>query len=124
MKLNVEETLKAYESALATQSWDAAAGFFHENATVIFTEGTYRGKSQVGAAIRKTFSLIKDENFVITNLHWNLKSEEFSCCTFEYEWSGTINKNRFTTQGRGTLAWIYEDSRWQIINEHFGLMPR
>lgn len=124
MKLSVEETLKAYESALATQSWDAAAEFFHENATVIFTEGTYRGKAQVGAAIHKTFSLIKDEKFEIANLHWNLKTEQFASCTFEYEWSGTINKNRFTNLGRGTLVWINEDGRWQIINEHFGLKPR
>lgn len=124
MKTGVEETLNEYIAALATQSWDAADGFFHQNTTVIFAEGTYRGKGQVGIAIRKTFSMIKDENFVITNLHWNMKTEQFATCTFDYEWSGTLNNRRFTTPGRGTLVWIFDNGRWQIINEHFGPMPR
>ncbi|NCB39309.1 MAG: nuclear transport factor 2 family protein [Erysipelotrichia bacterium] len=124
MKLTVEETLREYESALATQSWDAAEEFFHDNATVVFVEGTYFGKKQVGLAIHKTFSMIKDENFVISGLHWTMKRDNFASCTFQFEWSGTINRKRFTNLGRGTLVWIHEDGRWQIVNEHFGSMPK
>jgi hypothetical protein len=120
---NVETVMAAYVQALATQSWDAAEEFFHDNATVIFAEGTYYGKEQVGAAIHKTFSLIRDENFAVSELRWTIKSERFASCTFIYEWSGTINGKRFTSPGRGTILWVH-DSGWRIINEHFGPLPR
>lgn len=121
---NVEEMLKKYEQALATQSWDAAEEFFHPNTTVIFAEGTYYGKEQVGSAIHKTFSLIRDENFVLSELRWTIKTSSFATCTFLYEWSGTINGKRFTNPGRGTIAWIFANDCWQIINEHLGPLPR
>lgn len=124
MTTNVETTLSDYIAALDTQSWEAADGFFHENATVIFAEGTYRGKAQIATAIRKTFSMIRDEDFVISNLNWNIRQEQFATCTFDFEWSGTLNNKRFTNPGRGTVAWLNESGRWQIINEHFGPMPR
>ncbi len=124
MTSSIEKIFDDYIQALATQSWEAAETFFHEEATVIFAEGTYCGKRQIAMAIGKTFSIIRDEHFKVRNLRWNLKRETFATCTFEYEWSGTINKKRFTNPGRGTLAWVHENGCWQIINEHFGPMPR
>lgn len=124
MTSSVKKIFDDYIQALATQSWEAAEAFFHEEATVIFAEGTYRGKRQIAMAIGKTFSMIRDEHFEVRNLHWTIVKEAFATCTFEYEWSGTINNKRFTNPGRGTLAWVNDNSRWQIINEHFGPMPR
>jgi len=120
----VQETILLYEAALACQSWDAVAEFFHQNCTVIFAEATYIGKSQVAGAINKTFSLIKDESFKLFDIQWNIIRENFAACTFIFEWSGTINGKRFTNPGRGTALWVLEDDRWQIVNEHFGPMPR
>lgn len=122
--VNVEETLGLYIKALATQSWDAAESFFHQNATVIFAEGTYYGKEQVGNAIHKTFSLIKDEDFSISDLKWTIRTDAFAVCTFVFDWSGTINGKRFTSPGRGTIVWVFAENEWKIINEHFGPLPR
>ena len=125
MKKNcVEETLNNYVKALATQSWESVETFFHENVTVIFAEGTYYGKDQVGGAIHKTFSLIRDEDFSISNLQWTIRHDNFATCTFVFDWSGTINGKRFTSPGRGTIAWVNLSNNWQIINEHFGPLPR
>ena len=124
MTQNLDNVLNGYIEALAAQSWDEASVFFHENATVIFAEGTYHGKSQIGDAIKKTFSLIKDEFFKISDLCWNCKTDNFASCTFRFEWSGTINGKRFTNHGRGTQVWLNENGHWQIINEHLGPVPR
>ncbi len=124
MQNEIEKIFNDYIEALATQSWEAAAPFFHERATVIFTEATYYGKSQVSGAIGKTFSLIRDENFKVSNLNWNLVTRDSASATFEYVWSGTIQGKRFTNPGRATIVWVCEDGHWQIINEHFGPMPK
>lgn len=124
MTQNLDNVLSEYIDALASQSWEAASVYFHEDATVIFAEGTYHGKKAIVETIRRTFSLIKDELFEILDLRWNHKTAEFASCNFCFNWAGTINGKRFTNPGRGTLVWIYENGRWQIINEHFGPMPR
>ncbi|PKL42735.1 MAG: hypothetical protein CVV41_11920 [Candidatus Riflebacteria bacterium HGW-Riflebacteria-1] len=124
MTQKLDEVLNNYIDALASQSWDAASVFFHEKATVIFAEGTYHGKSSIGAAISKTFSMIKDEFFDIRDIRWNLQTDQFASCTFCFKWEGTLNGNRFTNPGRGTLVWVNENGQWLIINEHFGPIPR
>jgi ketosteroid isomerase-like protein len=120
----VEETIKLYEAALAKQDWQAVKDFFHDNCTVVFAEATYYGKNQVENAISKTFSLIKDENFVLFNIVWAIVREDFASCTFHFEWSGTINMKRFTKPGRGTIFWVKENGRWQVVTQHFGPMPK
>ncbi len=124
MQKKLEEIFFDYIDALATQSWDAAAPYFHERATVVFTEATYYGKNQVAGAIGKTFSMIRDENFKIANLKWNIITGDFASGTFEYIWSGTLQGKRFTNPGRATIVWVCENGSWQIINEHFGPMPK
>lgn len=120
----VQDEMKLYEAALSNQTWEAVQDFFHENCTVVFAEATYFGKKQVSGAIQKTFSLIKDESFLLTNINWTITRDDFASCTFHFEWSGTINGKRFTNPGRGTALWVKENDRWQIVNEHFGPMPR
>lgn len=122
--ITVQETIKLYEAALAKQTWEAVEDFFHENCTVVFAEATYYGKKQVARAIAKTFSLIKDENFHLSEINWTIVRENFASCTFNFEWSGTINGKRFTNPGRGTALWVFHEDKWQIVNEHFGPMPR
>lgn len=124
MKKTVTQSFDEFIKTLDLQDGEKAAEFYHPNCTVIFTEGTYRGKSQIQMTLTKTFSMIKEEKFLVNKLDWNIIQEEFATCTFEYKWLGTIQGKRFTTPGRGTLAWVYEDGKWMIINEHFSIMPK
>ena len=118
--MDVKETIKAYEKALSEHTWHAVKDFFHENAAVVFVEATYIGKKQVESAISKTFSMIRDENFEIGEIYWSIESELFACCTFEFEWAGTIHGKRFHNRGRGTIAWVKSGEKWVIVNQHFG----
>jgi ketosteroid isomerase-like protein len=65
-----QEFISAYEKALATQSWEQVAPLIHEDCVAIFSEGTYTGKAEVESAFRRTFSLIKDEKYSISDIHW------------------------------------------------------
>ena len=108
---------------MASQNYESAIAFFADDATVFFREGSYYGRFQIKMILKNTFSIIKDETFTIQNLDWNYIGESFATCTFEYEWIGTIQGKRFTTPGRGSLAWAKIDDNWQIVLEHFGPMP-
>ena len=123
MRMTPLETIKNYEQALANQNWDSVAEYFHNDCVVIFSEATYYGKLQVGMAIDKTFSIIKDESFKLSDIKWIYQSELFATCVFNYTWSGTMNKKTFSSAGRGTLAMVKTDDGWQIITEHLGPLP-
>lgn len=120
---NIQERFKDYLDALASQNFESAIAFFHDEATVFFREGSYYGKFQIKMILKNTFSIIKDETFDVERLTWNFTTDSFATCTFEYIWKGTIQGKRFTTLGRGSLAWVCIDGTWLIILEHFGPMP-
>ena len=120
---NVEETLKKYLQALESQNYESAISFFADNATVLFREGSYYGKFQIKMILKNTFSIIKDETFIVKNLNWNYKNDSFATCTFEFDWSGVIQGRRFVSPGRGSISWANIEGKWLIVLEHFGPMP-
>ncbi len=117
---NVEEFIHDYEAALATQDWDQVSPLIHDDCVATFSEGTHIGKSQVESAFQKTFDLIEDETYRISNVHWAIRSESIAVVVYNFEWSGIINGVRASGGGRGTSTIICDNGRWQLIAEHLG----
>jgi len=119
--LNPEEFVRAYEQALATQDWMNVEPLVHNNACVTFSNGTvHKGKPEVRAAFEKNFSLIKDEEYSIANVHWVTKGSEMAVYLFDFSWSGIINDKQASGSGRGTSVLIKDGGKWQLIVEHLG----
>ena len=117
-----EEFVRAYGQALGTQSWTNVEPLIHEDACVTFSNGTmHKGKSQVKIAFEKNFSLIKDEAYSMSNLHWVMKGSETAVYLFDFQWSGIINDKPASGMGRGTSVLFREGGRWKLIAEHLGL---
>lgn len=119
----IQEVFKEYLQALASQNFESAIAFFHDDATVLFREGSYFGAFQIKMILQNTFSIIKDETFTVDKLNWNYVANDFATCSFEYVWEGTIQGKSFVTPGRGSIAWVLENNTWKIVLEHFGAMP-
>jgi ketosteroid isomerase-like protein len=115
-----QEFISAYENALATQTWEEVAPLIHENCVATFSEGTYIGKAEVAAAFRKTFSLIKNEKYSISNVRWILETAETAILIYNFSWSGLIEGKPAAGSGRGTSVLIRQNGRWQLICEHLG----
>ena len=116
-----EEFIDAYAAALATQDWSHVDPLVHKDACVTFSNGTvHKGKSEVQKAFEINFSLIKDEQYSISNVHWVMKSPETAVYLFEYNWSGIINDKPASGSGRGTSVLIKEADRWLLLVEHLG----
>ena len=117
---SAREFVGAYEAALGTQQWDVIRPLVHPDCTVTFSDGTYRGIAQVGAAFRKTFALIQDEVYEMREVNWVLETETTAVMTFRFYWSGVINGKKASGSGRGTSVLVNGPGGWQLICEHLG----
>jgi ketosteroid isomerase-like protein len=96
----------------------------HEDACVTFSSGmVHKGKIEVRKAFEKNFSLIKDESYFITNVHWVMKHNDIAVYLFDFNWSGIINDKPASGAGRGSSVIIYENDKWQLLVEHLGPKP-
>ena len=122
--MSAEEFIRAYEQALASQDWGKVNPLVHENACVTFSNGSvHKGKVEVRSAFEKNFSLIKDEKYSISNVHWVKKDSETAVYLFDFSWSGIINDKPASGVGRGTSVLIKENDKWQLLVEHLGPKP-
>ena len=118
--MSAQEHLKTYETALASQQWENIAPLMHPGICVTFNNGTYKGIAEVEGAFRKTFDLIKDETYAISNIHWIRNDDALAVCLYNFHWSGIINGQEASGGGRGTSVLVYENGRWLILTEHLG----
>jgi len=118
--MKAENLLEAYEVALATQDWEVVAPFFHPDVCVTFNDGTYKGLTEVATAFKRTFSLIKEEKYSITDIHWVMQNERMAVCLYHFHWRGIINGEAASGGGRGTSVLVQGENGWQIIAEHLG----
>jgi len=119
--VELEEFLKSYESALATQDWGSVSPLIHENACVTFSSGhVFRGKAAVQGAFEKNFTLIKDEHYAISDTYWVKKSAGFAVCLYTFHWSGLIKGEIARGSGTGTSVLVMEGGKWFLLAEHLG----
>jgi len=119
--VKAEDFIKAYEQALATQDWGQVEPLIHPDACVTFSNGTvHKGRAQVKKAFEHNFSLIKDEKYSMTNVHWVLKNVKTAVYLFDFNWSGVINGKPARGAGRGTSVLVKEGDKWQLLVEHLG----
>jgi len=114
-----EDFIAKYESALKTQEWKYVDPLFHNKVCVTFSNGEiHNGKLKVKAAFEKNFSLIKSEEYAISNVNWVLKDESLATYTFDYTWKGVINDKRVGGSGVGTTVVVQNNGKWLLLIEN------
>lgn len=122
--MNPEEFIKSYEEALASQDWNRVLPLMHEDVCVTFSNGAvHKGMIEVRKAFEKNFSLIKDESYFITNVHWVMKNTETAVYLFDFNWNGMINDKPASGSGRGSSVIAHVNGKWQLLLEHLGPKP-
>ena len=116
-----EEFVKYYEAALATQEWGQVEPLMHEDVCVTFSNGAVNtGLAAVREAYSKNFTIIKDEQYLVSDVHWAVKKESFAVYLFKYSWSGLMNGVQASGSGRGTATLVPDGDAWKLIAEHLG----
>lgn len=118
--MSPKDLLKKYETALSSQNWNAVEPLMHKDICVTFSNGTYKGINEVRAVFERNFSAIKEEQYIISNMHWAHSNDTNAVCLYDFNWQGIINGELCSGGGRGTSVLIYNDKKWQIITEHLG----
>lgn len=114
------EFIKAYENAISAQEWEMIDPLIHPNCAVTFTNGTYKGKSEVEGIFRKNFDLIKEEDYKISDVYFVIEEANYAIFIFKYTWSGLIHGQPAEGGGRGTSVLVKDNGGWQLISEHLG----
>jgi RimJ/RimL family protein N-acetyltransferase/ketosteroid isomerase-like protein len=115
-----EQTLACYEAALAARNLEAIEQLMDNEACFLFSEGTYFGRKAIGAAIAHTFATIKDETYRISDVQWIYRSPDAALCTYQFNWTGMIDCQSCSGEGRGTSLFTRNSCGWQIKHEHLG----
>jgi ketosteroid isomerase-like protein len=116
-----QEFIKEYEQALSSQRWDKVAPLIHPDACVTFSDGSvHQGIEAIATAYQRNFGLIKNEQFVISDIHWIDMSHDLAIYIFKYRWQGMVGGQQASGQGRGTAVIKPDNGIWRLVAEHLG----
>lgn len=113
--------IQQYENALQSQQWEMVSPLIADHAHITFSTGKQlKGKTEIAAAYRHNFSVIKNEKFLIENIEWVEKNEQWAVYTFSYQWQGIIGGAEASGNGIGTAVLKNENNRWILVAEQLG----
>ncbi|HLD74822.1 MAG TPA: nuclear transport factor 2 family protein [Bdellovibrionota bacterium] len=122
--MNPESVLSEYEKGLNTHNFDNVRHLIAPDAVFWFNEGSFEGIDEIEKACNKTFNLIKNEKYWLTNKKWISSSQETVAIIYNYNWTGVINGKNESGFGRGTSILANIDNTWKIIHEHLSKQPK
>lgn len=118
-----EALLSEYEQRLSAQDFAKVIPLIHKDAVFWFNDGSYSGIDSIEGAFNKTFELIKEEKYWLTNLDWIYQSDDAASCHYQFNWEGIIEGTPSAGGGRGTSVLKNVDGSWKIMHEHLSRNP-
>jgi len=116
-----DDFISHYEKALGTQDWGNIEPLMHDNVSVTFSNGkVHLGKQNVQMAFENNFSIIRNEEYKISNVEWLIKEVNFAVYLFKFNWKGMVNGKSVAGSGVGTSVIVEDNSTWKLITEHLG----
>jgi len=107
-----------YEQATNSHDVTRLAPLIAPDAVYWFSDGSHRGRDAVLAAIADTFSTIRDEIYQINDLEWIAADSNHAVCRYRFAWTGTVDGQPRSGNGRGTSVLVNTDGAWQMLHEH------
>lgn len=110
--------MREYESANNSHDIERVVPFIAEDANYWFSDGSYRGIEEIRAAIEKTFSTILDEVYEVRDLEWPVLTTGVAVCRYRFAWTGVVEGQPRSGQGRGTNVIVRRGGVWLMLHEH------
>lgn len=122
--MSAKELIKRYEIEINKHDFNLMVPLVSEGCKFWFTSGTYTGLEQTRNAFEKTWNMIKEEVYSLSELEWIVDSDHAAVCTYTYHWKGLIDGQFREGKGRGTSCLRKEIGGWKIIHEHLSQFPK
>ncbi|WP_232838306.1 YybH family protein [Streptomyces geranii] len=110
--------MREYEQANNARDIERVVSFIAEDATYWFSDGSYQGIGEIRSAIERTFAKILDEVYEIQDLEWPVLTADVAVCRYRFAWTGVVDGEPRSGQGRGTNAIVWRDGCWRMLHEH------
>lgn len=110
--------LRRYEQANNSHDIDRVVPLIAEDAVYWFSDGSYQSLGEIAEAIERTFGAIRDETYEIKDLEWVVLTADHSVCRYRFFWTGVIDGQPRSGEGRGTNVIVKRDGVWKMQHEH------
>jgi ketosteroid isomerase-like protein len=116
--------LEKYKVEINKHHFDTLEPLISQDCKFWFSSGTFVGLKQTRNAFEKTWSLIKEEVYSLTDIEWIAESDLAAVCTYTFHWKGLIDGKPGEGKGRGTSCLRQETDGWKITHEHLSNFPK
>lgn len=110
--------LRRYEQATNSHDIDRVVPLIAEDAVYWFSDGSHEGLDEIAGAIKRTFDVIHDEEYAIRDLEWVVLTADHAVCRYRFFWTGVVDGQPRSGQGRGTNVIVKRDGAWKMLHEH------
>jgi ketosteroid isomerase-like protein len=121
---SAQDLLEKYKVEINKHNFDLVEPLISKDCKFWFSSGTFVGLDQIGQAFEKTWGMIKDEVYSLTDIEWIAESDLTAVCTYTFHWKGLIDGKPGEGKGRGTSCFRKEDDGWKITHEHLSNFPK
>lgn len=121
---SAQALLEKYIVEINKHNFETVEPLISEDCKFWFSSGTFVGLEQTRQAFEKTWAMIKEEVYTLTDLEWIAGSDQSAVCTYTFNWKGLIDGKPLEGKGRGTSCFRKEDGGWKIIHEHLSHFPK
>jgi ketosteroid isomerase-like protein len=118
VKYELKTFLEAYEKAANSSDFTKVEPLISNDATFIFTDGTFKGKLAIKKAFEDTWRKIQNETYSISDIKWVKTGYRNAVCEYTFTSDGVVNGKRSVYKGIGTNTFKRINGNWRIIKEH------
>lgn len=121
-----EAAFERYKVEINSHDFDRLArDVIAEDAIFIFTDAEHRGLAEVRAAFNRTWSVIPDEVYTMSDAEWLAKDKDSALVAFRYGYRGTTKDGKpLSGGGRGTNLYRRTADGWRLAYEHLSHDPK
>ncbi len=121
--MSARSLLEKYEKQINTHDFNEVIDLISADAIFWFSSGSHEGVAAIKAAFEKTWALIQEETYWLSDIRWVSESSESASCVYTFHWKGKISGTAREGSGRGTTLLQKQDGVWKIVHEHLSNFP-
>ena len=121
--MSARDLLMTYEDAINQHDFNTLVPLISNDCKFWFSSGTNEGLEQARRAFEKTWALIKEEVYLISDKVWLAEGDRAAVCVYTFHWKGLIDGQVHEGTGRGTSCFRKEVDGWKLVHEHFIPFP-